>query len=74
MIMSIERTVRENSVDYISTEGRIIQNANTPPVMIRQEADLELPIMEAYNPGTIAFIAGWNSSWQKNAAGSWIPI
>lgn len=61
------------NTDYI-LNGIIYQNAPTSSVLIRDESDLETLSDLDYEPGTIAYTAGFAQMWQLNSAGTWVSL
>ena len=50
----------------------IVQNAPTPSVLVSSENDLSR--LSGYNPGTIAYAAGFKAMWQLSVSGEWVNV
>lgn len=61
----------EGNTDYVK-DGVIYKNAPVKNVMVSSEDDLDL--LENYEPGTIAYTAGYLSIWQKGIDDNWESI
>ena len=59
------------NLDYVK-DGEIVKNAPTAPVMVPDQAALAL--LTGYEPGTVAFTAGFAAAWQLAADGTWATI
>ena len=59
------------NTDYL-LNGTIYQNAPIKCVMVSAQADLAS--LEGYEPGTIAYTAGFGSMWQLGLDGTWTAI
>ena len=59
------------NIDYVAN-GRLHTNTPIKSVMITAETDLAL--LTGYEPGTIAYTAGFGSMWQLAADGTWASI
>lgn len=55
--------------DYIDSNGDIHQNVQAANVMVKAQDDLAS--LTDYEPGTVAFTAGFKNVWQKKADGTW---
>ena len=53
-------------------DGVIYQNAPNDSVLVSSSSDLEL--LTSYEPGTLAFTAGYVHMWQKGVDGTWTQI
>ncbi len=60
------------NVDYVDGNGKIKTEVPVACVMVRSSADKSL--LADYEPGTIAFTAGFAAIWQKKADGTWADI
>ena len=60
------------NMDYLKN-GKIYKNAPTASVLVTAESDLE-GLTAKYEPGTIAYTAGFVDMWQLSAAGEWVAI
>lgn len=64
-----------NNIDYVK-DGKIYKdiyrNRSSQSILISSETDLNL--LSSYSPGTIAFVAGFSSMWQKDVNGFWEKI
>ncbi len=56
------------NVDYLQNE-EIHKNADMQMVLVSSQSDLSR--LTDYEPGTIAFTAGFGSLWQKAPNGTW---
>lgn len=61
----------DGNLSYIK-DGIIHKNVPLKSVMITSQS--ELSILTDYEPGTIAYTAGFASMWQLSADGTWISI
>ena len=64
----IDLVQNSNGTDYVK-DGRIVHNSSMKPVLVSSSSDLTL--LTEYEPGTIAYTAGFNSIWQKSPTGEW---
>ena len=64
----VDLVQNSNGTDYVK-DGRIVHNASMQPVLVSSSSDLSL--LTEYEPGTIAYTAGFNSIWQKAPDGTW---
>lgn len=60
-----------DNIDYVD-DGEIVKNVPIKSVMVESSDDLT--DLTGYSPGTIAFTTGFESVWQKSAAGTWTEI
>lgn len=65
----IDKVVSIGDIDYVK-DGEICQQSPVQAVMIKEVEDLDL--LESYEPGTIAFTAGFVNVWQKDVDGEWV--
>jgi hypothetical protein len=75
-IKNVTRTARKvldlGMIDVVDSDGVLREDVPCKGVMVTAESDLaNLP---DYQPGTIAFVAGFASMWQKSAAGTWVEL
>ena len=75
-IKNMTRTARKvldlGMIDVVDSDGKVLEDVPCKGVMVTAESDLaNLP---DYQPGTIAFVAGFGSMWQKSAAGTWVEL
>ena len=75
-IKNMTRTARKvldlGMIDVVDSDGVLREDVPCKGVMVTAESDLaNLP---DYQPGTIAFTAGFGSMWQKAADGDWEEI
>lgn len=61
----------KGTITYVK-DGEIYQNASCEAILIESSEDLEL--LTSYDPGSIAFTAGYEHMWQKGADGTWAQI
>lgn len=59
------------NTDYVM-DGTIYKNSPVKNVLVESSSDLSL--LEDYDPGTIAYTAGYQSMWQKDVSGDWESI
>ena len=57
--------------DYVK-DGEIHEHAYCKPVMVPNEDALTL--LADYEPGTVAYTAGFLAIWQKAADGTWVSV
>ena len=62
----------EGNTDYIKG-GKVYKNAPTKVVLISAESDLAV-IKNNYEPGTIAYTAGFKKMWQLDESGTWVEV
>ena len=67
----IDQVQSVGSVDYIQ-DGRVVRNADLKSVMIASQNDLAN--LTGYEPGTIAYTAGFKAIWQLSATGQWVAL
>lgn len=75
-IKNMTRTARKvldlGMIDVVDSDGVLREDVPCKGVMVTAESDLaNLP---DYQPGTIAFVAGFGSMWQKDATGTWQEV
>ena len=75
-IKNMTRTARKvldlGMIDVVDSDGVLREDVPCKGVMVTAESDLaNLP---DYQPGTIAFVAGFGSMWQLSAAGTWVEL
>ena len=70
-IKTITRTQGRSEVDYVKGTD-LFKGSGAASVMVTAESDLEN--LEGYNPGTIAYTAGFGSIWQLAADGTWVEV
>ena len=75
-IKNMTRTARKvldlGMIDVVDSDGVLREDVPCKGVMVTAQTDLaNLP---DYQPGTIAFVAGFGSMWQKSAAGEWVSM
>lgn len=75
-IKNMTRTARKvldlGMIDVVDSDGVLREDVPCKGVMVTAQTDLaNLP---DYQPGTIAFVAGFGSMWQKAADGGWEEI
>lgn len=59
------------NTDYV-LGNEIYKNSPTKSVLVTAESDLSK--LADYDPGTVAYTAGFDKMWQMNAAGTWVSI
>lgn len=64
--------VGDMDTDYVDNNGNIVKNDDAKTVMVRSK--LDLPLFSGYNPGTLAYTAGFKNIWQLDAGGEWKTI
>lgn len=57
--------------DYVA-DGNIYKNAMASAILVGSESDLDL--LTNYEPGSIAYTAGFDSMWQLGVDGEWVEI
>ena len=57
------------NTDYV-LDGAVVKNAPMKIVLVTSKAQAEALLSE-YDPGTIAYTAGFLQMWQKAADGTW---
>ena len=75
-IKNMTRTARKvldlGMIDVVDSDGVLREDVPCKGVMVTAESDLaNLP---DYQPGTIAFVAGFGSMWQLDADGAWQEV
>ena len=65
------QTVGES--DYVKN-GELHFGANARSVMVESEAQLAQLPEDLYEPGSMAFTAGFADMWQKAADGTWVSM
>ena len=68
----IDQVQDTGNTDYV-VDGGVVRNAPTRFVMVTSESDLAT-LTGDYEPGTIAYTAGYKALWQLSAAGEWVSI
>ena len=77
------KTLPDNRTDYVDVvqdtgntdyllDGVIYKNAPTKAVMVTEESDLA--DLTGYDPGSVAYTAGFKAMWQLSADGTWESI
>ena len=61
--------IGDMDTDYVDSNGNIVKNDDAKTVMVRSK--LDLPLFSGYNPGTLAYTAGFKNIWQLDASGEW---
>lgn len=69
-----DKALTASTYSYIDTDGILHTGVYAEPVMVNEEADLDLLTPDNCVPGTMAFVAGFGTMWQLDAAGSWQEI
>lgn len=64
--------IGDMDTDYVDNNGNIVKNDDAKTVMVRSKFDL--PLFSGYNPGTLAYTAGFKNIWQLDASGEWKTI
>ncbi len=59
------------NTDYVK-DGVIYKNSPVKSVLIGSQSDLSL--LSSYDPGTMAYTAGYTAMWQKDIDGTWKSI
>lgn len=59
------------NIDYVSG-GKIMRNSGARMVLV--ESQSQLSSLSNYDPGTIAFTAGFVKMWQKSPGGTWVDF
>lgn len=59
------------TTDYI-LDGVVIKDAPVKTIIVTSESDLAG--LEGYEPGTVAYTAGFGSMWQLDASGDWQEV
>lgn len=59
---------------YVNEDGVLVRNAPSDGVLVRSSDDFSLPALEALDPGTLAYTAGFKHMWQKGIDGTWVQI
>ena len=75
-----EPTPYDNTVDMVNSvdnldyvlNGVVYKNSPVRSVLVGNEDDLDL--LDAYEPGTFAFTAGFVTIWQKGTDGEWVEV
>lgn len=75
-IKNMTRTARKvldlGMIDVVDEDGVLREDVPCKGVMVRAQTDLaNLP---DYQPGTLAFTAGFGSMWQLDASGEWQEV
>ena len=68
---AVSRTLAISEVDFVK-DGKLYKGNVADSVMIESESDL--PGLIDLCPGSIAYTAGFQSMWQLDASGTWVPI
>lgn len=74
-------TSKPYNVDLVNTAsntdflmgGKIYKNSTAHSVLVTAKSDLS-SLTAKYEPGTIAYTAGFGNMWQLDAAGTWNAI
>ena len=64
----ISRVQSMDEIDYVLS-GTLHKGTNAGTIMVGSSSDLSL--LTDYNPGSIAFTAGFEAAWQKKPDGTW---
>lgn len=64
--------IKSSQLDYIDANGDLIKGVTASAVMVTAEADLAN--LTDYEPGSIAYVAGFGSMWQLGADGTWETV
>ena len=67
----IDRVQDAGNLDYVK-DGELVRGAPLESVMVTAESDLAS--LTGYEPGTIAYTAGFKAMWQLSAAGQWVSL
>lgn len=59
------------NTDYLQG-GVVYKNAPTKAVMVDSESDLS--DLAGYEPGSVAYTAGFKAMWQLSADGTWVSV
>ena len=59
---------------HVVSDGEVYRNNSVQQVMVESEEDLALLSDYDYPPGVIAFTAGYERVWQKDADGEWVTV
>ena len=59
------------NTDYVK-DGDVYKNTSMQMVLVSGTQDFEA--LSNYDPGTIAYTAGFRSMWQKSPDGEWIAF
>ena len=72
MTRTAQKVLDLGMIDVVDSDGVLREDVPCKGVMVTAESDLaSLP---DYQPGTIAFTAGFGSMWQLSAAGTWAEV
>ena len=76
-VINLTRTARKvldlGMIDVVTEDGKVLEDVPCKPVMVPSDPN-ELTGLPDYQPGTIAFTAGFGSMWQKDATGEWQEV
>ena len=61
------------SVDYVK-DGQVISGASQESVLVSGQSDLAELSKAGYEPGTIAYTAGFKAMWQLDVSGLWVSL
>ncbi len=60
-----------DDMEYLK-DGEVHRHSAAVSIMIPSESDLAN--LKDYEPGSIAFTAGYNKVWQLDAEGNWVSV
>lgn len=60
--------------DYVDSAGDLVQGVPSGGVMVRSVDDLANLPAGVYEPGTMAYTAGYKGMWQLAADGTWVDM
>lgn len=67
----IDTVQSKGSTAYVK-DGKLYKNAPINLVLVASSSDL--PLLYEFEPGTIAYTAGFATMWQKSPAGEWAEM
>ncbi len=67
----IDKVDTNGVTDYVQ-DGVVYKNSPMNIVLVSSQSDLSL--LDEYEPGTIAYTAGFATMWQKSSAGTWAEM
>lgn len=70
--MQREQIGHVTNMDYVK-DGVLYGGAYVGVVMVESESDLD-SLPDTYQPGSLAFTAGYQQMWQLAADGTWVEI
>lgn len=72
MTRTAQKVLGLGMIDVVDSDGVLREDVPCKGVMVTAQSDLaNLP---DYQPGTIAFVAGFGSMWQLSADGTWTEV